>query len=97
MVDKLAELIAQQDNRRDLITGIADALGSDKDNETLSLKSPPADALIARGVAPERIKCRGVGKRIALAPASANNDCRKQDRKILLEVIDSDDYWRRME
>ncbi len=99
LVERLAQWMRQDTGRRFLITGCADALGSDKHNEELSLQRAKAiaAALIARGIAPERIKCRGVGKRIAVAPSSANNDTRKQDRKILLEVVDNDDYWRRIE
>lgn len=99
IVEKLALLIAEDKSNRYLITGFADALGSDKHNQELSLQRAKAiaAALVARGIAPERIKCRGVGKRIAVAPSSADNDTRKQDRKILLEVVDSDDYWRRIE
>lgn len=99
VVEKLAQLIAEDNSKRYLITGFADALGSDKHNEELSLQRAKAiaTALVARGIAPERIKCRGVGKRIAVAPSSADNDTRKQDRKILLEVVDNDNYWRRIE
>ena len=99
IVEKLAQFIAEDDSKRYLITGFADALGSDKHNEELSLQRAKAitAALIARGIAPERIKCRGVGKRIAVAPSSAHNESRKQDRKILLEVIDNDDYWGKIE
>ena len=93
VVEKLAQIIVQENSKRYLITGFADALGSDKYNEELSLRRAKAiaAALIARGIALKRIKCRGVGKRIALALSSVNNNTRKQDRKILLEVVNSDD------
>lgn len=99
LVERLAQWMRQDTSRRFLITGCADALGSESYNEKLSLARAKAlrEALLSQGVSQERIKCRGVGKRIALAPPSANTDTRSQDRKILLEVVDSDDYWKRIE
>lgn len=99
LVERLAQWMRQDSSKRFLITGCTDVVGAKGFNEQLSLARAQAlaSALVARGIAEERIKCRGVGKRIALAPKDTSVDTRSQDRKILLEVIDSDDYWRRIE
>lgn len=99
LVERLAQWMRQDTSRRFLITGCADAIGSEGYNEKLSLARAKAlrEALLSQGISQERIKCRGLGKRIALAPPSANKDTRSQDRKILLELVESDDYWKRIE
>lgn len=99
LVERLAQWMRQNTSKRFLITDCTDAVGAKGFNEQLSLARAQAlaTALVARGIAEERIKCRGVGKRIALAPKDTSVDTRSQDRKILLELVDSDDYWKRIE
>lgn len=95
VLDKLAKALRQSKTQRFLITGYADALGTKPFNDKLSLARARAvaSALIARGIAPESIKCRGLGKRTAIAPPTSSESTREQDRKVLLEVIASEDYW----
>ncbi|KGN92407.1 OmpA family protein [Porphyromonas canoris] len=99
LVERLAQWMRQDISKRFLITGCTDIVGAKSFNEQLSLARAQAlaSALVARGIAEERIKCRGVGKRIALAPKDTSIDTRSQDRKILLEVVSNEDYWRRIE
>lgn len=99
LVERLAQWMRQDRGKRFLITGCTDAVGSEGFNERLSLARAKAlaSALVARGIAEEQIKCRGVGKRIALASKATSVDTRSQDRKILIEVISNEDYWQRIE
>lgn len=99
LVGQLAEWMRQDTNKRFLITGFTDAVGTEDYNERLSLARAKtlASALVSRGISKEQIKCRGVGKRIALAPRSSGSETRRQDRKILLEVITNEDYWQRID
>ena len=39
------------------------------------------------------VKWRGIGKKIAIAPASASDEVRRGDRKITVELITNMEYW----
>lgn len=94
-VDKIARIMLSDTQKRYLITGCTDARGSQQYNMMLSKKRADAvvEALVQRGVPAERLKSRGVGKKISYAAGSCSTDIRRGDRKILVEVITNMDYW----
>jgi outer membrane protein OmpA-like peptidoglycan-associated protein len=88
-VDQLASVLRQYPERRVLIEGFTDSVGSAASNVTLSQRRAEAfrQALMARGVASERMEVRGHGARYPVAdnrtPAG-----RQQNRRV--EVLFSD-------
>ena len=94
-LDRLAELLKSYPDSRFLITGYTDAKGSDSYNLTLSARRAEKvhAALIGRGVPARMIKWRGVGKRAAIISATAADNIREGDRKVLLERVTNMDYW----
>ncbi|WP_036864073.1 OmpA family protein [Porphyromonas sp. COT-108 OH2963] len=94
-LDQTAAFMLQNNNKRFLISGFTDNVGSDEYNDKLSNERAKAvvNALISRGVPQDKLKYRGLGKRVALAPKEKPDSTRKQDRKIMIEIIESDDYW----
>lgn len=95
ILDEIAEVLKQETDRRYCIIGCTDARGSVEYNLVLSGRRAKAvtRGLLSRGVPAGMLKWRGVGKGMAYAPASAPNDVRLGDRKILIELIENDAYW----
>ena len=75
--------------------GYTDAKGSDSYNLTLSARRAEKvhAALIGRGGPARMIKWRGVGKRAAIISATAADNIREGDRKVLLARVTNMDYW----
>jgi outer membrane protein OmpA-like peptidoglycan-associated protein len=89
-VDQLASVLRQYPERRVLIEGFTDSVGSAASNEALSQRRAEAlrQALLARGVASERMEVRGHGARYPVAdnrtPAG-----RQQNRRVELLFSDA--------
>lgn len=89
-IAKLANYLNQHADRRVLIEGFTDSVGSDQANLTLSQRRSQAvaEALRARGVDPTRIESRGYGEAYPVASNSSNTD-RAMNRRV--EVYISND------
>lgn len=95
VLDDIASTLLSFPDSRFLVAGYTDAKGSQEYNDNLSTRRAKAvyEALVARGVPTSRLCYRGFGKRVALVPASASDDERKGDRKVVLERVMSDSMW----
>ncbi len=94
-LDKVVKLLEQNKNLRLLITGFTDSLGSTAYNQLLSDKRAQAvkEGLIQRGISPDALRIRGVGKQMAIMKAQSSHKARMGDRKVTIEVIEGDEYW----
>jgi len=89
-IAKLAHYLNQHPDRRVLIEGFTDSVGSDSANMTLSQRRSQAvaDALRAQGVDPTRVATRGYGEAYPVASNSSTSD-RAMNRRV--EVYISND------
>ncbi len=95
VLDEIARTLVQFPDTRFLVAGYTDAKGTDKYNEKLSADRAKAvyDALLSRGVPASMLCHRGFGKRTAVVPASASDEQRRGDRKVVLERVTSASLW----
>lgn len=95
-LDVIAQTLVQNRDDNFLVAGYTDSKGSDDYNDRLSFERARAvfNALLIRGVSVSRIACRGFGKRVAIAPSTASDQQRKSDRKVVLERITDEEYWK---
>jgi outer membrane protein OmpA-like peptidoglycan-associated protein len=89
-IAKLADYLKQHPDRRVLIEGFTDSVGSDQANLTLSQRRSQsvAAALRAQGVDPARIEARGYGEAYPVASNASTSD-RAMNRRV--EVYISND------
>jgi outer membrane protein OmpA-like peptidoglycan-associated protein len=89
-IAKLAHYLNQHPDRRVLIEGFTDSVGSDSANLTLSQRRSQAvaEALRAQGIDPTRIATRGYGEAYPVASNSSTSD-RAMNRRV--EVYISND------
>ena len=89
-LDKLAEFLRQYPDRKLLIEGHTDSVGSEAANQTLSQRRAESvqQALVMRGVDPSRITTRGYGKTFPVA-SNGNAEGRALNRRV--EVVIADD------
>lgn len=89
-LDKLANFLRQFPDRKLLIEGYTDSVGSDSYNQELSERRAQAvrDALVQRGVDTGRITARGYGKAHAVAD-NASPEGRAMNRRV--EIVIADD------
>ena len=88
---KIARFMIEYPERRVMVEGFTDNVGSENVNEELSLRRAESvkQALVDIGISPDRIMTRGYGE----AYAVANNDTvagRQQNRRV--EIVISDEY-----
>ena len=95
ILDEVARILASFPDEKYLVSGYADARGSDSYNDKLSKERAKAvyNALLSRGVPESRLCYRGFGKRTAVVPGSAEDDVRRGDRKVVLERVTWDPLW----
>jgi outer membrane protein OmpA-like peptidoglycan-associated protein len=95
-VDQLAVVLRQYPERRVRIEGFTDSVGSAAANQGLSLRRAEAfrQALLARGIAQDRIEVRGHGERYPVAD-NGSPAGRQQNRRV--EVLFSDTQGRFVE
>jgi outer membrane protein OmpA-like peptidoglycan-associated protein len=88
-IDELAEFLENNPERRVLVEGYTDSVGSASMNQQLSEQRAQAvaDALIARGISPDRIETRGYGEDFPVAP---NDSAANRQRNRRVEVVISD-------
>lgn len=96
VLDEIAGILHQFQDMNFLIAGYTDAKGSAGYNERLSTERAKAvyDALLERGVSKSRLVYRGFGKRMALVPATASDDERRGDRKVVIERVSLSSLWK---
>lgn len=96
VIDEIARIMKADTEKKYLITGCTDAKGSSQYNQKLAERRAIAvlNVLVEKGVSPEQLKARGVGKRISYASPYASNEIREGDRKIIVEIITNMDYWK---
>lgn len=94
-LDRIADFMKNNTSNRYLITGYTDSRGNSEYNIDLSRRRAKAvvDALTKRGVSSSVLRSRGVGKKISLLSPSENNDARRGDRKVSVEIINNLNYW----
>lgn len=94
-LDRIADMLNADINKKYLVTGYTDAKGSAQYNLSLSRRRAAAviDALQSRGVPDEILKSRGVGKKVSYAPAEESDIIREGDRKVTVEIVTNMDYW----
>lgn len=95
-VDRMAQVLSQYPERRVLIEGFTDSVGSTATNQALSQRRAEAfrQALLARGVAADRMEVRGHGERYPVAD-NRSPAGRQQNRRV--EVLFSDAQGRFVE
>lgn len=88
-IDKLAEFLQRYPQRRVLIEGFTDSMGSDASNQALSTRRSAAvrTALIEKGVSADRIATRGYGEAY---PVADNSSTSGQQMNRRVEIIISD-------
>lgn len=89
-LDKLAEFLQENPERKLRVEGYTDSTGSAATNQRLSERRAEAvqQALVRRGVSPERITAVGYGKEYPVA-TNATADGRAMNRRV--EVVIADD------
>lgn len=95
VLDGIARYLKADTTRHYLITGQTDARGTETYNDDLSERRAlrVVKELVKRGVPSEMLKYRGVGKRIAAIPVGKEDNVRRGDRKITIELVTNMDYW----
>ena len=85
-VDKLIQFLQKYPNRKVLIEGHTDSVGSDEFNLTLSQKRADSvkDALTGQGIGEERITAKGYGKKY---PVASNDTVSGKQQNRRVEVI----------
>lgn len=88
-LDQAAQLIKAAPDGTFLVTGHTDKKGNPNYNLKLSRERAASvvKALEARGVAESQLKSVGVGARDAQVPATASNEERAIDRKVVVEAV----------
>jgi outer membrane protein OmpA-like peptidoglycan-associated protein len=88
-IDKLAEFLRENPERSVLVEGHTDSTGGESFNLSLSQRRADAvrSALLARGIAPDRIVARGYGEQY---PVADNNTSagRQQNRRVEIVILD---------
>jgi outer membrane protein OmpA-like peptidoglycan-associated protein len=89
-LDRLADFLRQFPDKRLLIEGYTDAIGSDRYNLELSQRRAEAvkNALVSRGIEPARMTAEGYGKAY---PVADNKDAGGRQMNRRVEVVVSDE------
>jgi outer membrane protein OmpA-like peptidoglycan-associated protein len=89
-LDKIADVLQEYPDHIMMIEGFTDSMGSDDYNENLSRLRAAAvkDALVTRGIGPDRIDTRGYGENY---PIATNNTATGRQLNRRVEIIVSND------
>ena len=89
-VDELADFLEAYERRRVLIEGFTDSSGPNEFNRDLSERRATSvrNALISRGITPDRVQVRGYGEQFPVA-SNGTSAGRQQNRRV--EIIISDE------
>ena len=89
-VDRLVTFLTDYPDRRVLVEGFTDEVGSEESNQRLSERRAAAvrEALLARGVGADRVATRGFGEAYPVA-SNASPAGRQQNRRV--EIVISDE------
>lgn len=95
VLDEVANVLKKFTDKKFMICGHTDARGGDSYNERLSEARAKAvrDALVKRGVPEDMLFHKGFGRRTALVPASADDNTRRGDRKVVIEQVTWEPLW----
>lgn len=87
-LNKLADILKQNPNEKAVIEGHTDNTGSPGFNKELSERRASAvrDALVSRGVSPDRITARGLGESFPVA-SNATQAGRQQNRRVEIVIV----------
>ena len=87
-MDKIAEFLQKNQNRKLLVEGHTDSVGSDEYNQGLSEQRAASvkSALVRRGIASERIVTIGYGKKYPLA-SNETETGRQQNRRVEAVIL----------
>ena len=87
-VNRLADILLQNPNEQVKIEGHTDNVGNPIENQVLSDERANAvrDALIARGVSPDRITAQGLGARYPVAANDAEMG-RQENRRVEVSIM----------
>ncbi len=90
-IAKLSEFLDQYKKRSVLIEGFTDSRGTQEYNQQLSERRANAvrDALVERGIDPQRIRVRGYGEAYPVA-SNAKAQGRQQNRRVEIIISDPD-------
>lgn len=90
-IDRLADFMSEQTERRLLIEGHTDSRGSDEYNVRLSDRraNAVAEALVQRGIASDRLRPVGLGEDYPVA-TNESTAGRQQNRRVEIVVSDTD-------
>jgi len=93
-LDEAADIIKNSPKENFVVIGMTDKTGTEAVNLKLSKERAAAvvKALEARGVNPEVLKSIGIGSQDATVPATASNEERQKDRKVIVRTISSDEF-----
>jgi len=93
-LDEAANIIKNSPKEHFVVVGMTDKTGSEAVNLKLSKERAAAvvKALEERGVSPDVLKSIGIGSQDATVPASASNEERQKDRKVIVRSISSDEF-----
>jgi OmpA-OmpF porin, OOP family len=88
-IDRVAEALKREEDRRVIIEGHTDSVGSDIYNQSLSQRRADAvrAALLVRGVRPEQVRVVGKGEEVPIA-SNQNPGGRQENRRVELIFTD---------
>jgi len=87
-LDKLTGFLEKHPNRNLLVEGHTDSIGSDEFNQVLSQKRADAvkEALVEKGISPDRILTRGYGKQFPVAGNDTESG-RQLNRRVEVVIL----------
>ena len=93
-LDNAAKIIKDAPQENFVVVGMTDKKGSEAYNLKLSKERAAAvvKALEARGVNPSTLKSIGIGSQEATVPATASDEARMVDRKVIVRAVSGADW-----
>lgn len=90
LVDRVADAMLNNPNMKILITGHTDDIGSEESNMALSLRRAESvkNAIVAKGINPNRIRTKGLGESSPLVPNDTEEN-RRTNRRTEFTIIEN--------